>query len=141
MVLGRTTSNTNTQDSPQPGLRGSQHLPPYSILCNWPRSSHPNGFLSRDSQVRVLKSPKLGLLRFWSPVTLQVDLRSRCRVKQSCSSCRELSNDVSHAFCRQVNWVDSRLFVVKSQIVNMILDPSFAHNLCFRYLNEQFKPF
>jgi len=36
--------NTDTLDSPRPGLGGSHHLPPYSILCGWPRSLHPNGF-------------------------------------------------------------------------------------------------
>jgi hypothetical protein len=36
--------NTNTLDSPRPGLGGSHHLPPYNILCGWPQSLHPNGF-------------------------------------------------------------------------------------------------
>jgi hypothetical protein len=57
-VLGRATSNTDTQDSPRLGLGGSYHLPFYSIICGWPQSPHPNGFLSRDSQVGVSKSPK-----------------------------------------------------------------------------------
>jgi len=43
-VLGQATGNTDTLDSPRPGLGGSHHLPPYSILCGWPRSLHPNGF-------------------------------------------------------------------------------------------------
>ncbi len=43
-MLGRATGNTDTQDSPRPELGGSHHLPPYSILCGWPRSLHPNGF-------------------------------------------------------------------------------------------------
>jgi len=43
-VLGRTMGNMNTLDSPQPELGGSHHLPPYSILCGWPQSRHPNGF-------------------------------------------------------------------------------------------------
>jgi len=34
----------DTQDSPQPGLGGSHHLPPYSIFCGWPRRLHPNAF-------------------------------------------------------------------------------------------------
>ncbi len=44
LVLGRATGNTDTQDSPWPGLGGSHHLPPYSILCTSPRGLHPNGF-------------------------------------------------------------------------------------------------
>ncbi len=43
LVLGRATSNSDTQDSPRPGLGGSHHLPPYSILCTTPRGPHPNG--------------------------------------------------------------------------------------------------
>ncbi len=42
-MLGRATANPDTQDSPQPGLGGSQHLPPYSILYATPRVPHANG--------------------------------------------------------------------------------------------------
>jgi hypothetical protein len=35
-----------------------------------------------------------------------------------------------HDTCTQGNWVDSQLLVVGSQIANLILDPSFGHNLC-----------
>jgi hypothetical protein len=139
-VLRRTTDNTNTQDSPRLGFEGSHHLPRYSILCGWPRSPHPNGFLSHDSQVGVPKSPKLGLLRLWSPITLQTDLQSRCGLKKSCSSRQELSNIISHALCKQVNRVDSRLFLVRSQTASLTHGPSFGHNLCFRCPNEQCEP-
>ncbi len=44
LVLRRATGNTNTQDSPRPGLGRSHHLPPYSILWTSPRGPHPNGF-------------------------------------------------------------------------------------------------
>jgi hypothetical protein len=37
LVLGRATGSTDTQDSQQLGLGGSHHLPPYSILCTFPR--------------------------------------------------------------------------------------------------------
>jgi len=70
LVLRRATGNTNTQNSPRPELGGSHHLPPYSIFCTSPRGPHPNGFLSWDSQVRIPKSPKLGLPCLWSPITL-----------------------------------------------------------------------
>jgi len=32
----KSRANMNSQDSPQPGLGGSHHLPPYSIFCAWP---------------------------------------------------------------------------------------------------------
>ncbi len=44
LVLGQTTGNTDTQDSPRPGLGGSHHLPPYSILRTSPWGPHPNEF-------------------------------------------------------------------------------------------------
>ncbi len=99
LVLGRTTGNTDTQDSSRPGLGGNHHLPPYSILCSSPRRLHPNGYFSRDSHAGVSKSCQMGLPRLWSPITLPADLGSRCGLKQSCSSRRELSNDMQHAPC------------------------------------------
>ncbi len=57
LVLRRATGNTDTQDSPRPGLGGSHHLPPYSILCDSPRSPHPNGYFpgtpARESRNRA----------------------------------------------------------------------------------------
>jgi hypothetical protein len=47
---------------------------------------------------------------------------------------------MSHALCRQVNWVDSWLLVVGSQIDSLTPGPSFTHNLCFRCPNEQCEP-
>ncbi len=41
--------NSNSQNSPQPGLGGSHHLPSYNILYASPQGPHPNGFLSLGS--------------------------------------------------------------------------------------------
>jgi hypothetical protein len=143
-VLGRATGNTDTQDSPRPGLGGSHHLPPYSILCSSPRRLHPNGYFSRDSRVGVLKSRQMGLPGLWSPITLRADLGSQCGLKQNYRSRRDLSNGLSHVLFSQVFWVDSRLLVVGSQNwqtpENSTPDPSFGHNLCFRCRNEQCEP-
>jgi hypothetical protein len=139
-VLGRATGNTDTQDSPRPELGGSHHLPPYSILCSSPWRLHPNGYFSQDSRVGVPKSRQMGLLGLWSPITLRANLGSWCGLKQSCSSCQELSNAVSHSRIAHRKKVDSRLFVVGSQIGNSTLGPSFGHNLCFRCSNEQSEP-
>jgi hypothetical protein len=46
---------------------------------------------------------------------------------------------MSDAICRQVNRVDSQLFVVGSQTGSLTPGPSFGHNLCFRCSNEQCK--
>jgi hypothetical protein len=47
---------------------------------------------------------------------------------------------MSHATCTQGNWGDSRLLVVRSQIANLILGPSFGHNLCFKCPSGSCKP-
>ncbi len=139
-MLGRATGNTDTQASPRPGLEGSHHLPPYSILCDSPRSPHPNGYFSRDSRVRVSKSRQMGLPGLWSPITLWADLRWRCSLKRSCSSRRELSKSVSHFRIGHREEVDSQLFVVESQTTSSTSGPSFGHNLCFRCPNEPSEP-
>jgi len=97
-------------------------------------------FLSRDSRVGVSKLRQMGFSRLWSPITLQADIGLQCGQKQSCSSCWKLSKGMLHALHSQVNRVDSWLFLVRNQIVNLTLDPSFGHNLCFRCPNEQCKP-
>jgi len=143
-VLGQAMGNTDTQDSPRPELGGSHHLPPYSILCSSSRRPHPNGYFSRDSRVGVPKSRQMGLPGLWSPITLRKDLGSRCGLKQSCRSRRDLFNGMLHVLWSQVFRVDSRLLVVGSQNWqtprNSTPDPSFGHNLCFRCPNEQCEP-
>ncbi len=139
-MLGRTTGNTDTQDSPRPRLGGSHHLPPYSILCSSPRRLHPNGYFSRDSRVEVPKSRQMGLSGLWSPITLRAELGLQCGLKQSCSSHRELFNAVSHSWIGHWEEVDSWLFVVGSQIGSSTPGPSFGHNLCFRCSNEPSEP-
>jgi hypothetical protein len=44
------------------------------------------------------------------------------------------------ATCTQGNRVDSRLLVVKNQIVNSTLGPFFGHNLCFKCSNGWCEP-
>ncbi len=139
-MLGRTTGNSDTQDSPRPKLEGSHHLPPYNILCNSPWGAHPNGFLSRDSQMGVPKFPQLRLPPIWRCIIFYLDLRLQCGLKQSCNPCRELSNNMSHIACTQRNRVDSRLLMVRSQIANLTFGLSFAHNLCFKYPNGRCEP-
>jgi hypothetical protein len=86
------------------------------------------------------KFSKLKLLRLWGPITLCPDFWLRWSLKQSCSPCWELSNGMLHATCMQGNWGDSWLLVVESQIVNLILGPSFGHNLCLKCPNGSCKP-
>jgi hypothetical protein len=132
--------NTDTQDSPRPGLGGSHHLPPYSILCSSRRRWHPNGHFSRDSRVGVPKFSRVGVPGLWTPISPDSRVRSRCGLKQSCSPCRELSNAVSHSQIGCREQVDSRLLVVGSQTGSLTPGPSFAHNFPFRCPNEQCEP-
>jgi hypothetical protein len=59
------TNSQNSQNSPQPELGGSHHLPPYSIFCAWPWDLHSNVILPQDSQLRnpeISEFPEIGTL-------------------------------------------------------------------------------
>jgi hypothetical protein len=133
-VLGQATGNTDSLDSPRPGLGGSHHLPPYSILCASPWHLHPNGFLSRDSQ-GVLKLSQFGLPPLCDVIILCPNLRLGWGLKQTCSSHWELSNGVPQSTWTHRGWVHSQLLVVGSQTANLIPDLSFCPNLCCRCPN------
>ncbi len=140
-------THTGKQDSPWLGLGGRHHLPPYSILCDSPRGPHPNGFSLPGLPRLPRGSPEIspcGTSGTLKPITLRADLGSKCGLKQSCSSRRELSNGMSHVVCSQIFHVDSRLLVVESQNWqtpgSSTPGPSFGHNLCFRCPNEQCEP-
>ncbi len=134
-MLGQVTSNTDSFDSPRPGLRGSHHLPPHSILCVTPPRPHSNDSLSRDSQSGVPKLSWFGLPGLWAFITFRFDLRLGQGLKRTCSSLWELFNGVLHSTYTHRDRVDSRLLVVGSQIANLTPGPSFNHNLCCRCPN------
>ncbi len=58
--VGTSHEHFGPQDSPRPGLGGSHHLPPYSILCSSPSRLHSNGSFSRET------------IPIWIPGTLGV---------------------------------------------------------------------
>ncbi len=136
-MLGQTTATQDSQDSPRLGLKGSHHLPPYSILCASPWHLHPNDFLSRDSKGGVSK-----LSRFRLPPLRKVILfvHTSDWDEVYCSFHRELSNGVSHSTCMHQSRVDSRLLVVGSQIANLTFGLSFCHNLCCKCPNDSCEP-
>jgi hypothetical protein len=78
-----------------------------------------------------------GLLGLWTAITPCPKLGSGRVLNQSCSSCRELCNVVSHSSRRRWEEVDPRLLVVKSQTANLTPGPSFAHNLGCKCPNDQ----
>jgi len=67
--------NMDSLDSPWLELRGSHHLPPYSILCVVLPHPHPNGFYFLDLQGAVPKLSRFGLLGLWELITPGLDLR------------------------------------------------------------------
>jgi hypothetical protein len=137
--VGTSHGHLDSLDSPRPGLGGSHHLPPYSILCVRPRRLHPNGTFSRDSQNGVPKLSRFGLLELWATITSRLDLRSGQDLDQTCSLPRELSNAMSHLTCWCRTRVDSWLLVVRSQTASLTSGPSFAHNLGYRCPNGSCK--
>jgi len=140
-VLGQATSNLDSLDSPRPGLGGSHHLPPYSIMCDSPPHLHPNGSFSRDSQSRVPKLSQFSLPGLQTLITSRPNLRSGRGLKQSCNFPRELFNGVSHFACIHQDRAVSRLLVVGSQTGSLTLGPSFDHNLCCKRQMADARPF
>ncbi len=127
--MGQATGNLDSLDSSRPGLEGSHHLPPYSILCSFAPRLHPNGSFSRDSQSEIRKLSWFGLPRLWAFITSRPKLGSGRGLNQSCSFRQELFNAMSHSCCKRRDEVDSRLLVVGSQTASLTHGPSFAHNL------------
>ncbi len=137
MGVGTSHGHFYTQDSPRPRLGGSQHLPPYSILCSSLPRLHPNGSFSRDSQVGVPKLSRVGVPGLWTVIIPRPKFGSGRSFNQSCSSCQELFNVMLHSLRQRQEDVDSRLLVVGSQIGSLTCGPSFAHNLGCRCPNGQ----
>jgi hypothetical protein len=97
-------------------------------------------FCLKTPKLGVLKISKLGLLRLWKPITFFAKLRLKWGLKQSCSLCQELFNNMRHVSYIIVNQGDSWFLMVGSQIGSLIRDPSFGHNFCFKYPNGSCEP-
>jgi len=131
------TRTHKTHHGPDLGEATTFPLIVYSVLATRPtfKCHFVSGLPSGSPEI-----PTTGTPTTLGPITLCANLRLRWALKQSCTSCRELSNDLSHATFTHGNWGDSWLLVVESQIVNLILDFSFCHNLCFKYPNGSCEP-
>ncbi len=138
-MLGLTTGNSDSQDSPQLGLGEAITFPLIIFSAFPPWGPHPNGILSRDSQVT------LGIPTYRTFVTLRAH-NFACKpliawiLMQSYSLHRKLSNDMLHIAYTWRNLVDFRLLVVRSQTINLTFGISFDHNLCFKCPNEPCEP-
>jgi hypothetical protein len=139
--VGTSHGHFGPWDTPQPGLGGSHHLPPYSILCATFWGLHPNGsFFLGTPKLESRNCPETvpgEVSGLWELITPDCRVWSQRGLNQTCSPRRHLSNDVSHSQfgCREE--VDSRLLVVGSQIASLTPGPSFAHNLGDRCPNGQ----
>jgi len=129
-----------SQDSPRPRLEGSHHLPPYSILCASSQGPHPNGLFVSGLPKGSPKTAKVRLPQLCGAIISCSNLQSKWGLKQSCSSHQEFSNSVLHYICTHGSQVNSRLFMVGSQIVNLTPNLSFCHNLCYICRNRSCEP-
>jgi hypothetical protein len=131
----------DTFDSPRPGLGGSHHLPPYSILCSSPPRLHPNGSFSQDSQGEVPKLSRVGIPRIWELTSPDCDMRHATGARSQPKLYLSLRafQAMSHSFCKRWEEVNSRLLVVGSQTTNLTPGPSFAHNLGWRCPNGSYE--
>jgi hypothetical protein len=97
-------------------------------------------FLSWDSQGGIPKLSRFGLMPLCEIITFCSNLRLGWGLKQTCSSCWELSNCVSHSTYMHRGRVDSRLLMVRSQTANLTIGLSFCHNLCYKCPNGSCEP-
>ncbi len=86
------------------------------------------------------ETARLDLLQLCGAIISCSDLRSGRSLKKNYSSCWGLSNGVLHVTCTHGNWVDSRHFVVGSQIASLTPNFSFDHNWGYRCSNGSCKP-
>ncbi len=87
----------DSQDSPRPRIERSHHLPPYSIFCASPQSSHPNDLFVLGLPKGSPETAKVGLPQLCGTITSCLNLRLGWGRKQSFSSRWELSNGVWHS--------------------------------------------
>ncbi len=87
----------------------------------------------KTPKLGVSKLLKLGLLTLWKAIISYEDLQLKWGLKQTCSPCQKLSNNMLHVTYTHLFQGDFWLFVGGSQIGTLTLDPFFGHSLCFKY--------
>jgi hypothetical protein len=144
--VGTSHGQLDSLDSPRPGL-GSKPVPyspiVYSVTLRgtharmslFPRTPRTPGLESRNCPEIVPG----GVPGLWQLITPDCKVWSRQDLNQTCSPCRDISNDVLHSQFGGWKEVDSRLLVVGSQIASLTPDPSFAHYLGYRCRNDQWE--
>jgi hypothetical protein len=98
-------------------------------------------FVSRLPSWESRNSWNWNFWHFWKAITSCVDLRLKWSLKQSCNPCRKISNNMWHATYTHIFQGDSWLLMGRNQIGILIPNPSFGHNLCFKYSMGHASPF
>jgi hypothetical protein len=140
--VGTSHGHFGPQDTPRLGLGGSHHLP--HIVFSAPHFGDyiQMALFPGTPKLESRNCPEtisVGVPGLWELITLDCEVWSQRGLNQTCSSRRDLSNDVSHSQFGGREEVDSWLFVVGSQTANLTLGPSFAHNLGYGCPNGQGK--
>jgi hypothetical protein len=120
-----------------PGSGGVTTILPIVFFVPLPRTCTRMALFPETPKVESRNCPGFGLSGLWDILSSRPNLRSGRGLNQTCSPLRELSNAVSHSPSARRERVDSRLLVVESQIANLTLGPSFAHNLGCICPNDQ----
>jgi hypothetical protein len=133
------TLDHETHHSPDLGV--SHHLTPYIVYSVTLRSTHARMSLFPGTpKLESRNCPETvpgGVPGLWELITPDYKVWSQRGLNQTCSPRRDLSNDVLHSQFGGREEVDSRLLVIGGQIVSLTPGPSFAHNLGYRYSNDQ----
>jgi hypothetical protein len=139
-------ANSDSHDTPRPGLGKCHHHPPgvitilpivFSALL---RRTHTQVVVCPGTpKVQSRNCPDFGLPGLWDIIASRPNLRSERGLNQTCSPLQELSNSMSHSPSARRERVDSQLLVAGSQIANLTPGPSFAHDLGCRCSNDQCK--
>jgi hypothetical protein len=130
----------DSQDSPWP--RFGEAITFSFIVFSMPdhNAYTQMSFCPRTPKLGVLKFLKLGLFQLWRPITSCANLWLIRGLKPSCSPNWEISNNMWHVTFMQVNQGNFWLLMVGNQIANLPFDPSFGHNLCFKYPYGSYEP-
>jgi hypothetical protein len=139
-VLGQTTGNFGLIRLTTARTRGKPPPSPIYYTMHLSTKATSKWFFVLGLSKGSPETARVGLLQLCATITSRLDLQSGWGLKQTCSSCQELFNSVSHATCTHENRVDSWLFVVGNQTASLTFGLSFCLNLCYRCPNGSCKP-
>ncbi len=130
-IFGACTSHGQTQT--HHGLDLGETITFPLIVFSMPShgASTQMSFCLETPKLKSQNSLNWGSCNFGGPIIFCVHLWLRWGLKQSCSTCQDLSNGMWNATYTQGNQGDSWLLVVGL---------SFGHKLCFKYPNGSCKP-